>query len=183
MENLNKHLLPESQCGFRKNWGTVDMTFTVRHLQDKYSEQHQDLFMSFVDLSKAFNTVNRELLWDILTKFGCPKKCCNILSQFHEGIVAHVTIGGQESEPFRVCVVVRQGCVLAPVLFSTYYVSQSFCMINLKAVMGSQLTSGWMETSLIFKGSRPPPRSQQCGSLSCSMLMTACLWHTTPEDL
>lgn len=73
-ENLTEHLLPESQCGFRKNRSTVDMIFTVRQLQEKCREQHQDLFMAFVGLSKAFDTVNRELLWDILTKFGCPKK-------------------------------------------------------------------------------------------------------------
>ncbi len=35
-------------------------------------------------------------------------------------MVARVTIGGQESEPFRLCAGVRQGCVLAPVLFNIY---------------------------------------------------------------
>ncbi|KAJ8360160.1 hypothetical protein SKAU_G00166850 [Synaphobranchus kaupii] len=52
--------------------------------------------------------------------FGCPKKFVNILRQFHDGMTARVTIGGQESAPFSVHTGVRQGCVLAPVLFNIF---------------------------------------------------------------
>lgn len=50
------------------------MIFTAQQLQEKYQEQHQDLFMAFVNLSKDFDTVQRELLWDVLLRFGCPIK-------------------------------------------------------------------------------------------------------------
>ena len=53
-------LLPESQCGFRKNRGTIDMIFTARQLQEKCQEQNVDLYMTFVDLTKAFDTVSHE---------------------------------------------------------------------------------------------------------------------------
>ena len=33
-----------------------------------------DLYMTFVDLTKAFDTVSREDLWKIMAKFGCPTK-------------------------------------------------------------------------------------------------------------
>lgn len=65
----NKSILPQSQCGFTKNWGTVDRIFRATQLQEKCGEQHQHLFVAFVDLSKALQTVT--LLWDIL-RFGCP---------------------------------------------------------------------------------------------------------------
>ena len=120
INTITEESLPESQCGFRKNRSTVDMIFTTRQLQEKCREQHQDLFMAFIDLSKAFDTVNRELLWSVLTKFGCPAKFVSILRQFHAGMMARVTIGGQESESFPVCTGVRQGCVLAPVLFNVF---------------------------------------------------------------
>ncbi|XP_016110934.1 small G protein signaling modulator 1-like [Sinocyclocheilus grahami] len=42
-------------------------------------------------------------------KFGCPNKFLNILRQFHDGMTARVSIGGQESEPFLVHTGVRQG--------------------------------------------------------------------------
>lgn len=95
------------------------MVFTAQKLQEN-RKQHQDLFVAFINLSKAFDTVNREFLWNILLKFGCPKKFVNILRQFHEGMRSHVTIGGQESDPFKVRTGDRQGCVLAPVLFNIF---------------------------------------------------------------
>ena len=74
--------------------------------------------MAFVDLSKVFVTVKRDLLWDVLLRIGCPIKFVNILRQFHDGM-ARVSIRGQESSPFPVRGV-RQGCVLAPVLFNIF---------------------------------------------------------------
>ena len=59
-EQLLDKVLPESQCGFRSRRGTADMVFTARQLQEKCREQHQDLYVVFVDLTKAFDTVNRD---------------------------------------------------------------------------------------------------------------------------
>ena len=65
LNQLNEHLeqsglLPESHCGFRKDRGTIDMIFTARQLQEKCQKQNVDLYMTFVDLTKAFETVSRE---------------------------------------------------------------------------------------------------------------------------
>ena len=65
--HLDKHgLIPESQCGFRKDKRTIDMIFTARQLQEKCKEQNVDLYMTFVDLTKAFDTVSRDGLWKII---------------------------------------------------------------------------------------------------------------------
>ena len=50
----------------------MDMIFTARQVQEKCREQHQDLYMIFVDLTKAFDSVNRQGLWQVLRKIGCP---------------------------------------------------------------------------------------------------------------
>ena len=65
LNRLNEHLeqsglLPESQCGFRKDRGAIDMIFTARQLQEKCQEQNVDRHMIFGDLTKAFDTVSRE---------------------------------------------------------------------------------------------------------------------------
>ena len=40
--HLVNSVVSESQCGFRKNRGTIDMIFVVGQLQEECVEQHQD---------------------------------------------------------------------------------------------------------------------------------------------
>ncbi|XP_047490690.1 uncharacterized protein LOC125040189 [Penaeus chinensis] len=54
--------LPESQCDFRRNRSTVGMVFAIRQIQEKCIEQNIGLYAVFIDLTKAFNTVNRDAL-------------------------------------------------------------------------------------------------------------------------
>ena len=86
--HLVQGLLPESQCGFRGGRGTVDMIFAARHLQEKCQEQYDDLFITFIDLTKAFDTVCRDGLWQIMEKFGCPRKFTTLVRQLHDGMRA-----------------------------------------------------------------------------------------------
>ena len=126
LNRLNAHLdlaglIPESQCGFRKDRGTIDMISTARQLQEKCQEQNVDLYMTFVDLTKAFDTVNRDGLWKIMAKFGCPPRYIAMVRQFHDGMQARVQNDGEYSEPFPVTNGVKQGCVMAPTLFSMMF--------------------------------------------------------------
>ena len=93
--------------------------------QEKCCEQHQDLYLVFVDLTNAFDTVNRDLLWNILRKFGCPPNFIAILQQFHTGLCAQVVMAGSQSSTFSVEVGVKQGCVLAPIIFSLLIVAMT----------------------------------------------------------
>ena len=80
-----------------------------------------DLYMSFVDLTKAFDTIRREGLWKIMAKFGCPAKFIEMVRQFHGGMLARVQNDGEFSDPFPVTNGVKQGCVLASTLFSMMF--------------------------------------------------------------
>ena len=62
----------DSQCRLCPNQSTVDMIFTVRQVQEKCLEQNVSLCSVFIDLMKAFETVNRNTLWTILRKLGSP---------------------------------------------------------------------------------------------------------------
>ena len=126
LNRLNAHLdqaglIPESQCGFRKDRGTIDIIFTARQLQEKCQEQNVDLYITFVDLTKAFDTVSRDGLWKIMAKFGCPPRYIAMARQFHDGMQARVQNDGEYSEPFPVTNGVKQGCVMAPTLFSMMF--------------------------------------------------------------
>ena len=123
LNRLNEHheqsgLLPESQCGFKKDRGTIDMIFTARQLQEKCQEQNVDLYMTF---DTAFDTVSLEGLWKINAKFGCPAKFIAMVRQFHDGMLARVQNDGEFSDPFPVTNGVKQGCVLSSTLFSMMF--------------------------------------------------------------
>ncbi|CAJ0940211.1 unnamed protein product [Ranitomeya imitator] len=121
LHHLEQGLLPESQCGFRAKRGTVDMVFSAHQLQEKCQEQRQDLYVTFVDLTKAFDTVGRDGLWKIMAKFGCLSKFISVIRQFHDGMMVKVLNDGDVSEAFPVTNGVKQGCVLAPTLFSMLF--------------------------------------------------------------
>ena len=96
LEHVVDLVLPESRCGFRRGRSTIDMIFVARQLHEESREQHQDLYMAFVDLLKAFDTVNQNLLWNNLRKFGCPPTFIAMLQQFHTGMCAQVVMAGSQ---------------------------------------------------------------------------------------
>jgi len=126
LNRLSKHvgqnnIIPESQCGFRAARGTTDMIFAARQIQEKCREQYQDLHMVFIDLTKAFDTVNRQGLWQVLRKIGCPETFIQIVQSFHDGMQGQVIDGGEASPLFDVTNGTKQGCVLAPLLFCIFF--------------------------------------------------------------
>ncbi|XP_027210085.2 probable RNA-directed DNA polymerase from transposon BS [Penaeus vannamei] len=124
LHHLLDDVVSESQCGFKSNRRTIDLIFALRQLQGKCREQNQNLYVLFVDLMKAFDTVNREGLWSILSKFDCPSNFIKIIRSFHNGMMARVVENGSVSDPFSVYNKVKKGCALAPTLmFATVLVS------------------------------------------------------------
>ena len=62
----------------------------------------QDLFMVLMDLTKAFDSVDRAGLWQLLLKIGCPQKFVNIIRSFHEGMMGPVIDDGEISTAFSI---------------------------------------------------------------------------------
>ena len=125
LKRLSTHIppeiVPETQCGFRGNRSTIYMIFCLRQLSEMCIEQDRQLYMVFVDFSKAFDTVGRTGLWQLLKKYGCPEKFTTMIEAQHTGMMANVSVGGEVSESFRVTNEVKQGCVLAPRSFQSSY--------------------------------------------------------------
>ena len=96
------------------------MIFCLRPLQEKCIEQDRPLYMVFVDFSKAFDTVGRTGLWQLLRKYSFPEKFTTMIETPHTGMTANVTVGGEVSESFSVTNGVKQGCMLVPTHFSFF---------------------------------------------------------------
>ena len=85
-----KGLLSEEPCGFRPDRSTTDMMFVVRRLQKVGRKAGMPLFMCFIDLQKAYDIVDRILLWQVLTRIGVPPQMIALIQQFHDEMGACV---------------------------------------------------------------------------------------------
>jgi len=78
--------------------------------------------MVFIDLAKAFDYVNKQSLWMILHKIGCPDKFTNVIRFFfYEGMKGQVIELGALSDIFELSNGRKQGCVLAPLHFCIFF--------------------------------------------------------------
>ena len=101
------------------------MVLTARQIQEECIEKQMDLFAVFINLTKDFDTVNKDALRTILIKLGCPRKLC-LIRRFHEGMSDSVLYDGDTSPPFQISNGVKQGCVPVPVLFNLFFT----CVLN-----------------------------------------------------
>ena len=67
------------QAGFRKDSGTRYNFFKLRMIIQKCREFSKDLYMCFIDCSKAFDYVSHSQLWGTLSKMGFPEREINLV--------------------------------------------------------------------------------------------------------
>ncbi len=106
------------------------MIFVLHQLQKKAREQNKYLFIGFIDLAKTFDTIDRQVLWVILEKFGVPPRFLDILQQFHVGMQIRVIVGTSQYLYFPVQVGMKQGCVLAPLIFNLFLAAVTLLIRN-----------------------------------------------------
>ena len=83
----------EEQNGFMPNRGCVDGIFSLKLALQKRKEHGLGTWAVFVDLVKAFDSVPREALFNVLQKFGIPPKMCRIITSLHSDLVVKVQAG------------------------------------------------------------------------------------------
>ena len=110
----------ETQAGFRRGRGTTDQIFTLHQILTNSYEFKIPTHTCFIDLKKAYDTVNRPALWKVLQTTNLSGKVRRLLTALHTDTQATVRAYGQKSDTFQVTNGVRQGCVLAPALFNIF---------------------------------------------------------------
>ena len=85
-------ILPEEQSGFRPNHSTTDKMFVICRLQELARKKRIPLYVCFIDLTKAYDSVDRTLLWTVLARFGVPQIMISVIRQFHDSMRACVRL-------------------------------------------------------------------------------------------
>ena len=87
LQAVVENSVADSQCGFRAGRGCVDMVFCVRQLVKNTIEHYSKIFLLFVDLCKAYDSVPIEALWCALQlrKYGVPDCFVDLVRSFHDG--------------------------------------------------------------------------------------------------
>ena len=116
-----KHnLLGEIQNGFRKGRCAADNNFVLDTILWKSRALKKLVHMSFVDISKAYDTVNREILWKKLSSLGFTGEFLSSLKALYTNDSVDCTVNGMTTRPVFLRRGLRQGCALSPLLFALY---------------------------------------------------------------
>ena len=112
----------EEKSGFRPNRSTTDMMFVIRRLQKLALKKQIPLCVCFIDLTKAYDSADRTLLWIVTARFGVAHNIISVIHQFHDGMRACVRLDDRVySGWFAVEQGLCHGCVLAPLLFNIFF--------------------------------------------------------------
>ncbi|UYV69094.1 hypothetical protein LAZ67_6002408 [Cordylochernes scorpioides] len=116
-----REIILENQAGFRKNRSCTDHIILLNSLiQLSLRRKRGKLYVFFVDLTKAFDTVPHDLLWQKLHKMGISNKFVMLIKNFYQEAKITIRWKGQYSSNVKINSGVLQGESLSPLLFILY---------------------------------------------------------------
>ena len=116
----NNRILTDAQFGFRKSSDTGLATFSlVTDLLESFKNKSYTICM-FLDLKKAFDTIDRSILIQKLYNYGVRGNFLNMLKNYLQNRTQYVCLGGDSSDVKDMKLGIIQGSVLGPLLFNIY---------------------------------------------------------------
>ena len=113
-------LLGEWQCGFRKGRKLEDHIFILSQVVEMSRLTKQGCIAAFLDLRKAYDMVDRRVMYGVLEREGIPTPWIELLGDIYTGNKIVLQMGGVSSEYFSVERGLRQGCPASSILFLAY---------------------------------------------------------------
>ena len=108
--------LRDNQNGFRKGTSTTSHILTLRRILEGARAKNLSAVMVFIDFRKAFDSVDRDTLMNILLAYCIPKKIVELISLLYTNTSAQVITPDGKTEFFEILAAL-QGDTLAPYLF------------------------------------------------------------------
>ena len=153
------------QAGFRPRLSTEHQLFALRHFIDRSKSQKQPLFAAFVDLKKAYDSVQHPLLWASLQRKGIHGRMLAGVQSLYDGGEMSMKISGSYGASSTARVGVRQGCPLSPTLFGislTRYTHS--CRQNQQLPGWNAVVQGFQACSMLMTLRCCHPQHRVCSS-------------------
>ena len=74
-----EEIIGDHQCRFRCNKSTIDHIFCIHPILLKKWEYNKAVHQLFIDFKKSYDSVRREVLYNILIEFGIPMKLVRLI--------------------------------------------------------------------------------------------------------
>ena len=92
----------DHQCGFRRNRSTADHIFCIRQILEKKWERNEAVHQLFIHFKKAYDSVRKEALYNILIEFGIPKELVRLIKMCLNETYSRVQLGKHLSHIFPI---------------------------------------------------------------------------------
>lgn len=162
------------------------MSFCARQLMEKAREHKTELYMMFVDLRKAHDSVPRQALWLVLQKYGVPPQLIWLIQSLHEGMKAEASVDGATSPYISACL---SGSVSSTILQTVHFASgltspKRRCCLGTNQAAGAFPTQGSSQLLTSYYSLGSPISSLH--HLHCSTFLSpphSLLYSTYPSSL
>uniref|UniRef100_A0A8C7WVF4 Reverse transcriptase domain-containing protein n=2 Tax=Oryzias sinensis TaxID=183150 RepID=A0A8C7WVF4_9TELE len=122
MEEFLPNLISNDQTGFIRNWQTQDNIRRTLHIIEHIQICKNKAMLMSIDAEKAFDSVNWDFLYRVLTKFGFHNIIIETVKALYANSTARVKVNGYLSKSFTIQRGNKQGCAWSPLLFALYLV-------------------------------------------------------------
>lgn len=104
-----------AQGGFRPRRSALDQALCLHELMHAYFLKHHHYpVVAFLDIKSAYDTVDRQVIWNALESSGTPLPLLSLLSHLFDDVTVSVLLSNHSSSPFSPSTGVLQGSVLSP---------------------------------------------------------------------
>jgi sorting nexin-29 len=112
-------IIGNHQCGFWCNRSMTNQTFYIRQMLQKKWEYNGTVHQLFIDFKKAYDSVRREVLCNILINVGIPRKLVGLIQMCLNETYSTVRMGKYQSDRFPILNVLKQRDALSSLLFNS----------------------------------------------------------------
>jgi hypothetical protein len=114
-----EEIIGDHQCGFKHNRTTTDHILCIRHILERQWEYNEAVHQLFIDFKKAYDSVSRDVLYNIRIEVVIRMKLIGIIKMFLTETYSRVRLGKNLSDMFPIRTGSNQGDALWPLLFNS----------------------------------------------------------------